>query len=93
MRWSAVAVSRILSNECYTGTLVQGKSSTPNYKVKKAVVKDKADWVRIEDAFEAIIPRAEFDLVQGLLLRGSLGRRRSGLPGGRGSGMSGLRGL
>ena len=69
MRWSAVAVSRILSNECYTGTLVQGKSSTPNYKVKKAVVKDKADWVRIEDAFEAIIPRAEFDLVQGLLLR------------------------
>ncbi len=69
MRWSAVAVSRILSNECYTGTLVQGKSTTPNYKVKKAVLKDEADWVRIEDAFEAIIPREEFDTVQGLLLK------------------------
>ena len=69
MRWSAVAVSRILSNECYTGTLVQGKSTTPNYKVKKAVLKDEADWVRIEDVFEAIIPREEFDTVQGLLLK------------------------
>ena len=33
--WTAVAVFRILKNPVYMGTLVQGKRSTPNYKVKK----------------------------------------------------------
>ena len=33
--WSAVAVTRILKNEVYLGNLVQGKVTTPNYKVKK----------------------------------------------------------
>ena len=33
--WSAVAIYRILKNEVYTGTLVQGKTTSPNYKVKK----------------------------------------------------------
>jgi len=49
--WSAVAVTRILTNENYTGTLIQGKYTTPNYKVKKTVVKNEEDWVRIENAF------------------------------------------
>lgn len=35
--WSHVAVRRILQNEVYTGTLVQGKRTTPNYKVKRLV--------------------------------------------------------
>ena len=33
--WSAMSVKRILENEVYTGTLVQGKRTTPNHKVKK----------------------------------------------------------
>ena len=37
-KWSAVAVKRILTNENYTGTLVQGKEEKVNYKVKKSVV-------------------------------------------------------
>ena len=37
--WSAVAIYRILKNEIYTGTLVQGKTTSPNHKVKKTVVK------------------------------------------------------
>lgn len=69
MQWSAVAVARILTNECYTGTLVQGRFTTPNYKVKKTVVKAEEEWVRIKDAFEAIIPREDFDTVQRLLER------------------------
>ena len=32
--WSAVAVLRILKNPVYTGVLEQGKTTTPNYKVK-----------------------------------------------------------
>lgn len=67
--WSAVAVTRILTNENYTGTLIQGKYTTPNYKVKKTVVKGKDDWVRIENAFEAIVSREQFAMVQELLKR------------------------
>lgn len=65
--WSAVAVARILTNEGYTGTLIQGRFTTPNYKVKKTVVKSEAEWVRICDAFEAVISWEEFETVQRLL--------------------------
>ena len=67
--WSAVAVTRILTNENYTGTLIQGKYTTPNYKIKKTVVKSEDDWVRIENAFEAIVSREQFAMVQELLKR------------------------
>lgn len=34
-KWSPKAVIRILTNELYTGVLIQGRRTTPNYKVKK----------------------------------------------------------
>lgn len=67
-KWSYVSVKRILSNEIYTGTLVQGKRTTPSYKVKKLVVKEESEWARVENAHEAIISREQFELVQQLLL-------------------------
>lgn len=67
-QWSHVAVRRILQNEVYTGVLVQGKRTTPNYKTKKFVYRSKDEWVRVEDTHEAIINRTQFDLVQKLLL-------------------------
>ncbi len=66
--WSYVAVKRILSNEVYTGVLVQGKRTTPNYKVKKSVCRKESEWARVEGTHEAIIPRSQYDLVQQLLL-------------------------
>ncbi len=66
-KWSAVAVIRILTNEVYTGMMVQGKSEKVNYKVKRAVAKPKEEWVRVEGTHEAIISREEFEIVQGLL--------------------------
>ena len=68
-KWSYNAVLRILKNEVYTGTVVQGKCTTPNYKIKKRIHKDESEWIRVENTHEAIIPRAEFELVQSLLLR------------------------
>lgn len=65
--WSAAAIYRILKNEIYTGTLVQGKTATPNFKVKKTVVKDETEWARCEHAHEPIISAAQFDLVQSVL--------------------------
>ena len=68
-KWSYNAVLRILKNEVYVGTVAQGKCTTPNYKVKKRVYKDKDEWIRVEDAHEAVVGRGEFDLVQVLLAR------------------------
>ena len=66
--WSPVAIYRILKNEMYTGTLVQGKTSTPNHKIKNRTRKDESDWMRTENAHEAIISPALFDMVQNLML-------------------------
>ena len=66
-KWSAVAVKRILSNENYTGTLVQGKEEKVNYKVKKSVMKPEEEWTKVQEAHEAIISMEDFEIVQDLL--------------------------
>lgn len=68
-KWSYNAVLRILKNEVYTGTVVQGKCTTPNYKIKKRVHKDESEWIRVERMHDAIISKSEFDLVQEILLK------------------------
>ncbi len=66
--WSASAVRRILEDENYTGTLVQGKHSTPNHKVKKVFLKDKEQWARVENTHDAIVSKRDYELVQKTLL-------------------------
>ena len=66
-KWSAVSVTRILTNEIYTGVLIQGKSGTPNYKVKKKMQKAESEWIRVEDSHEAIIDKETFQSVQELM--------------------------
>ena len=65
--WSEGSVNRILRDETYTGTLVQGKRRKINYKVKQSVDMPEKDWIRVEDSHEAIIPKYTFDRVQRLL--------------------------
>ena len=65
--WNPVSVTRVLKNELYTGVLIQGKQTTPNYKVKTRVMKPESQWARMEDSHEAVISRQDFDLVQELL--------------------------
>ena len=63
-KWTHMHILRILSNPVYTGTLVQGKETTPNYKVKKKVKRDQGRWSRVENAHEAIIAAVDFSNVQ-----------------------------
>ncbi len=65
--WSSMSVRRILENEVYIGTLVQGRHSTPNHKIKKIVDKPEEEWIRIEDNHEPVISKREFSIVQRLL--------------------------
>ena len=68
-KWTAVAIGRILRNEFYLGTMVQGKRTTPNHKVKKTIVKPSAEWVRVENSHPPIIDREDFLAVEKLLLQ------------------------
>ena len=65
--WSAGTVIRILKNPIYTGVLIQGKETTPSYKVHKRIAKDKSEWTVIENSHEAIISEIDFDSVQKVL--------------------------
>lgn len=66
-KWTAMAVMRVLTNEIYVGTLIQGKESTPNYKVKVREKKPREEWIRIENAHEAIINRADFEIISDII--------------------------
>ncbi|GHU56091.1 recombinase [Clostridia bacterium] len=65
--WSSNIVKRILENPVYTGTLIQGKTTTKNYRDKQRFVREKSDWAITENAHEAIISDFIFDLVGDLL--------------------------
>jgi DNA invertase Pin-like site-specific DNA recombinase len=66
-KWSATEIIRILADETYTGTLVQGKQGTPNYKLKELMTKPENEWHKTKDAHEAIIKKHIFDLAQKIL--------------------------
>lgn len=65
--WSAATVIRILKNTVYTGVLIQGKATTPSYKVHKRVTKAESEWCVIENNHEAIVSQMLFDNVQKVL--------------------------
>ena len=75
--WKDSTVKRILTNEIYTGCLVQGKRRKLSYKSKKIIEMDEADWIKVKNTHEAIIPQSMFDEVQRLIRRN---HKRHSLP-------------
>ena len=68
--WNKVTVGRILTNEMYTGVMIQGKRRKVSYKSKVVIDTPESEWYRVEGTHEAIIDRATFEAVQrGLKLR------------------------
>ena len=67
-KWSAKTVIRILQDETYTGTLIQGRQGTYNYKIKDIVSRPQTEWKRTENAHQAIIRPEDFDLAQRIML-------------------------
>ncbi len=62
-KWSPTAIGRILENEIYTGTMVQGKETTASHKIKKRIKIPKNEWIRVENTHEPIISKEDFDLI------------------------------
>lgn len=68
-KWSPVAVRRILSNEMYTGVMLQGKDMKISYKLPARKRLPKEEWIRVKDVVEPIIDRELFERVQEIDLR------------------------
>ena len=66
-KWSPNTIIRILSDETYTGTLVQGRRGTYNYKIRDVIYKPKSEWQRTENAHDYIIKPEVFDLTQRIM--------------------------
>jgi site-specific DNA recombinase len=62
--WGHTTINRILRNRVYIGTLEQGKETTVSYKDRTRIVKDKKDWVVVENCHKPIIKEADFRKVQ-----------------------------
>ena len=74
--WTQSTVARILANEMYTGTLVQGKSHHISYKNKKRKKVDESEWIRIPNTHEAIIDAETWARTQARLRsNGRVGKR------------------
>lgn len=67
--WTPVAIRRILSNEIYTGVMVQGKDTKINYKLPLRKKIPEEEWIRVEGAVEPVISREIFEKVQKMDLR------------------------
>ena len=68
--WNKVTVGRILTNEMYTGVMIQGRRRKVSYKSKVVIDTPESEWYRVEGTHEAIIDRVTFEAVQrGLKLR------------------------
>lgn len=68
-KWSSKAVYRILHNEVYTGTLVQGKQKKAEYRSKDIVAVPEEKWSRVCNTHEAIIDLEQYELVQSLVAK------------------------
>jgi len=62
--WNKNTINRILQNEMYIGTMVQGTRKKVSYKSKYLKNVQKENWIRVADTHPAIIDKETFFLVQ-----------------------------
>ena len=63
-QWHSKSIRDILTNQVYTGDLVQNRRSKVNYKVNKVVRNNPKDYIIVEGTHEAIIDKEIFYEVQ-----------------------------
>ena len=59
--WAQSTVRFILSNEIYTGTVIQGKRKKLSFKSKKYIDVPEEDWVRVPNMHEAIVSVEDYE--------------------------------
>lgn len=62
--WTNTTIYRMIRNETYIGTLVQGKSHNISYKNKKRKKVNQEEWIRVPYCHEAIIDEETWERTQ-----------------------------
>lgn len=68
-KWSSVTIKGILTQEIYTGDMVQGKTYSYNCKINKRESLPRDKWDIVKDTHEPIVSREQFNISQSLLMR------------------------
>ena len=63
-QWHSKTIKDILTNQMYTGDMVQNKRVKVNYKVKKVIRNNTSDYIIVENTHEPIIDKETFYMVQ-----------------------------
>ena len=71
--WSATTIKKILRNETYIGTLIQGQERKVSYKSKKVVAVPQNEWVVVKNTHLPIIEETVFYKVRSLIERNRRG--------------------
>ena len=72
-QWSPTAVRAVLENELYVGTMIYNKTSQ---RLKSASHKNPEDeWIRVEDAFPAVVSRELFESARSMIRASEEARR------------------
>mgnify|MGYP005792957481 CR=1 FL=1 len=59
--WAQSTIRFILSNEIYTGTVIQGKRKKLSFKSKKFIDVPEEDWVKVPNMHEAIVSQEDYE--------------------------------
>jgi len=65
--WTLSTVASILRSEVYTGTLAQGRTHCVSYKNHHRLKVPEDEWIRTQNAHEAIVERDMWDAVRKML--------------------------
>ena len=66
-RWDRKKIDAILTNEVYTGDLIQGKMQRISHKVNKIVKNEREKWIKVANHHIPIISKQEYEQVKNIL--------------------------
>ncbi len=69
-----------MENDFYIGTLTQGKTTTPNYKLKQRKTKDQSEWSVVENNHEPLVDKKAFEIAQRILAQDTYTGKDGKLP-------------
>ena len=67
--WNVKTVKGILTNQLYTGDLVQNRRKKLNYKIKKVVKNKYEDWIIVKNTHEPIVSKEDFKMANTLIAK------------------------
>ena len=66
--WTQKRIASIIQDERYTGVLISKKRRRIDISTKKTIPLERSEWIRVENALDAIISKAEYEQAQTVLL-------------------------